>query len=229
MKPLALFLAGTNGSGKSSLRDLTLDFKNEFIIIDPDKITKENGGNNVLGGRKVIELFKECINNKKSFVIETTLSGKSVLNRLKEAKNAGFKVEMVYVGLDSVDLNIQRVANRVAKGGHNIPTEDIIKRYNSSRENLIKSINLLDKLEIYDNTNNVELNFAVKNNEIIYVNKNSKQWVLDIKESIEIKLLKDSFSENMKKLNNDFTDIFSNSDDDKATQENKNSSVKKQR
>ena len=60
MKPLALFLAGTNGSGKSSLRDLTLDFKNEFIIIDPDKITKENGGNNVFGGRKAIELLKEC-------------------------------------------------------------------------------------------------------------------------------------------------------------------------
>ena len=164
MKPLALFLAGTNGSGKSSLRDLTLDFKNEFIIIDPDKITKENGGNNVLGGKKVIELFKECINNKKSFVIETTLSGKSVLNRLKEAKNAGFKVEMIYVGLDNVDLNIQRVANRVAKGGHNIPTDAIIKRYNSSRENLIKSINLLNKLEIYDN---------------------AKQWILDIKDNIK--------------------------------------------
>ena len=228
MKPLALFVAGTNGSGKSSLRGI-LNFNTKLVIIDPDEITKENGGNNTLGGRKVIELFRECINSKKSFVMETTLSGKSVLNRLKEAKNAGFKIKMIYVGLDSVDLNIQRVANRVAKGGHNIPTEAIIKRYNSSRENLIKSINLLDKLEIYDNTNNVELNFAVKNNEIIYVNKNSKQWVLDIKESIEIKLSKDSFSENMKKLNNDFTDIFTNSDDEKNTQEDKNSSVKKQR
>lgn len=190
MKPLALFLAGTNGSGKSSLRDLTLDFKNEFIIIDPDKITKENGGNNVLGGKKVIELFKECINNKKSFVIETTLSGKSVLNRLKEAKNAGFKVEMIYVGLDNVDLNIQRVANRVAKGGHNIPTDAIIKRYNSSRENLIQCINLLDKLEIYDNTHIMELNLAVEDSEIKYFNDNAKQWILDIKNNIENILLR---------------------------------------
>lgn len=190
MKPLALFLAGTNGSGKSSLRDLTLDFKNEFIIMDPDKITKENGGNNVLGGKKVIELFKECINNKKSFVIETTLSGKSVLNRLKEAKNAGFKVEMIYVGLDNVDLNIQRVANRVAKGGHNIPTDAIIKRYNSSRENLIQCINLLDKLEIYDNTHIMELNLAIEDSEIKYFNDNAKQWILDIKNNIENILLR---------------------------------------
>ena len=190
MKPLALFLAGTNGSGKSSLRDLTLDFKNEFIIMDPDKITKENGGNNVLGGKKVIELFKECINNKKSFVIETTLSGKSVLNRLKEAKNAGFKVEMIYVGLDNVDLNIQRVANRVAKGGHNIPTDAIIKRYNSSRENLIQCINLLDKLEIYDNTHIMELNLAIEDSEIKYFNDNAKQCILDIKNNIENILLR---------------------------------------
>ena len=228
MKPLALFIAGTNGSGKSSLRG-TLNFNTKLVIIDPDIITQENGGNNALGGRKVIELFRECINGKKSFAIETTLSGKSVLNRLKEAKNAGFKIKIVYVGLDNVNLNIQRVANRVAKGGHNIPTDTIIKRYNSSRENLIQCINLLDKLEIYDNTNDVELNLVVKNNEIIYFNKNSNQWVLDIKESIEIKLLKDSFSENMKKLNNDFNNIFSNSDDEKNTQEDKNSSVKKQR
>ena len=59
MKPLALFLAGTNGSGKSSLRG-ELNFNAELIIIDPDKITKENGGNNVFGGRKAIELLKEC-------------------------------------------------------------------------------------------------------------------------------------------------------------------------
>ena len=190
MKPLALFLAGTNGSGKSSLRG-TLNFNTKLVIIDPDKITKENGGNNTLGGRKVIELFRECINSKKSFVIETTLSGKSVLNRLKEAKNAGFKIKMVYVGLDSVDLNIQRVANRVAKGGHNIPTEAIIKRYNSSRENLIQCINLLDKLEIYDNTHIMELNLAITDNEIKYLNSNAKQWILDIKNNIENILLRE--------------------------------------
>ena len=49
MKPLALFLAGTNGSAKSSLRG-TLNSNTKLVIIDPDKITKENGGNNTLGG-----------------------------------------------------------------------------------------------------------------------------------------------------------------------------------
>lgn len=221
MKPLALFIAGTNGSGKSSLRDTMEKFHN-LVLIDPDKLTKENNGNNALGGRKAIELFKECISNKVFFSMETTLAGKSVLKRIEEAKKANFYVEMIYVGLNSVDLNIQRVADRVKRGGHDIPTDAIIKRYKSSRDNLIKSLFLLDELKIYDNTEKIQLDLTIKNNNIVHLNPNANKWVLDLKDSIErhcffqdsiddIKSKSDTFNEIM------FSSCKKDTEDEKKT------------
>lgn len=78
-KPLALFLARTNEIGKSTFRDVLHKDKFEnLLIIDPDKFTKENGGDNRQGKKDAIVVFNECIENKTPFCMETTLFGKSV-------------------------------------------------------------------------------------------------------------------------------------------------------
>lgn len=187
MKPLAVFLAGANGSGKSSLRDWKVD-NDQCIIIDPDRFIKTNNGNNILGSRQAISVFKKCISEKTSFSLETTLAGKSAIKRIENARNAGFRVKMHYIGLNSPELNIRRVAERVARGGHDIPRDSIIERYNSSRENLIQAVDFLDRLEIYDNSEVMQLDLILENSDFCYINPAAKPWSLVIKEKIETKL-----------------------------------------
>ncbi|MBZ7980441.1 zeta toxin family protein [Campylobacter sp. RM12642] len=180
-KPIALFLAGTNGSGKSTYRFANkIEFLN-LINIDPDKFIKDNNGNNALGSKLAINTFNACIKNKISFSMETTLSGKSVLNRIKQAKNNGFNVKIIYIGLDNSNLNIQRVEARVNRGGHNIETNLIIKRYKESRLNLIKSLPLIDNLKLYDNSTNKLIKcLEVDKQKLIDLNTPLKKWVSDV-------------------------------------------------
>lgn len=59
---------------------------------------------------------------------------------------------MFYVGLGDYRLNIERVAARVSNGGHDIPTEDIIRRHDTSIQNLLSHLHLLDRLIVIDNS-----------------------------------------------------------------------------
>ena len=72
-------------------------------------------------------------------------------------KKSGFKIKLHYVGLESSKLAIQRVADRVSKGGHGIPKEDIERRYNTSLSNLKEVMPLVDNLYIYDNSTYMNL------------------------------------------------------------------------
>lgn len=70
---------------------------------------------------------------------------------MQHAKDNGFEVIMFYVGLGDYRLNIDRVAARVKNGGHVIPTADIIRRDETSMENLLTHLDLLDHLIVIDN------------------------------------------------------------------------------
>ncbi|MDG2954646.1 zeta toxin family protein [Bisgaard Taxon 10/6] len=152
---LAIFYCGTNGAGKSTLRSLNQDVVQ--IVIDSDHIAMQINPTNprladLEAGRKAIELFKFAIKNQISFSMESTLSGKSILQRMKTAKENGFKVRLNYVGVDSVNINIARVRARVLSGGHFIDEQTIKNRYTISREHLNSAISLCDEVFIFDNS-----------------------------------------------------------------------------
>jgi predicted ABC-type ATPase len=92
------------------------------------------------------------IKNKTDFALETTLAGRHILNQMQSARKAGFEVHLTYVTLDSLDRHIERVNARVEKGGHDIPRQDIERRYRTSYENLPRAMKMADKVNIYDNT-----------------------------------------------------------------------------
>ncbi|WP_267963851.1 zeta toxin family protein [Testudinibacter sp. TR-2022] len=151
----AIFYCGTNGAGKSTLRQFNHDSVN--VIIDSDHIAKEINPNNpraadIQAGKKSLRLYQQAIKEPTSFSMESTLSGISVLQRIAKAKQAEFEVILNYVGLKDPDLNIERVTNRVAAGGHWIDGDLIRKRFIESRENLIHAIRLADTSYIYDNS-----------------------------------------------------------------------------
>ena len=83
--------------------------------------------------------------------MESTLSGKSILQRMEIAKK-NFYTRLNYIGVDDPKINIARVKARVKAGGHFIDEETIKRRYQISRENLIQAILLNDETFIYDNS-----------------------------------------------------------------------------
>ena len=92
------------------------------------------------------------IETRRLFVFETTLSSQQSLKLMREAKAAGFKVGLYYSALDSVETDIERVRQRVAKGGHDIPEPDIRRRHKGSFLKLTEALKIADEVVLVDNS-----------------------------------------------------------------------------
>ena len=129
-------IAGANGSGKSTLAEVLLPARNlEFL--NADEIAKEispNAINSVpiSAGKLYFKRLKTFFENNKSFAVESTLSGNNIIRIIEKAKSQNYKIVLVYSFLDSCTTCIERVKKRVKNGGHNVPEEDIIRRYYKS-------------------------------------------------------------------------------------------------
>jgi predicted ABC-type ATPase len=89
------------------------------------------------------------------FAFETTLSTRSYVNTVKQAKVIGYEVTLLYFWLNSKELAIERVKERVKEGGHNIPEQVIRRRYKKGIKNLISLfIPIVDNWMIVDNSGN---------------------------------------------------------------------------
>jgi predicted ABC-type ATPase len=86
------------------------------------------------------------------FGFETTLSGRRELEVLRRAKAAGFKVNVVYVGINSPRGAMGRIRERVARGGHDIPLPDVARRFERSQANLPRALELSDRAFVLDNS-----------------------------------------------------------------------------
>ncbi len=153
-------LAGVNGSGKSSLMGALLTQKGVSFFnpdafarmlrkVDASLSIEAANGEAWNVGRKQLE---NAIKNKASYNFETTLGANTIPKLLKQAALEGLEVVIWYCGLTTPELNIQRVAQRVAKGGHDIPEDKIRSRWISSRENLIHLLPFLTEVKVFDNS-----------------------------------------------------------------------------
>lgn len=97
------------------------------------------------------ERLVRAIANGEDYAFETTLGATTIPALLQEATSS-HDVNVWFCGLSDVDLHIQRVAERVAQGGHDIPEEKIRYRYDRSRQNLIALMPGLGTLHVYDNS-----------------------------------------------------------------------------
>lgn len=128
MQNKAIFYCGTNGSGKSTLRSFNQDAVQ--IVIDSDHIAMQINPQNprladIDAGRKAIGLFRFAIKQHIDFSMESTLSGNSIIQRMKTAKENGFYVHLNYIGFDKVYINLERVKVRLKTGGHFIDEQTI--------------------------------------------------------------------------------------------------------
>jgi predicted ABC-type ATPase len=156
--PVLTIIAGSNGCGKSTLTAGSRDKFQQAPILDPDAIAKsiqdslpyENS--NIEAGKRVLLRAEELIDASQSFTVETTLSGSTYLRMAERAKRAGFNIMVVFVGTASVEINIQRVKARVAKGGHDVPEEDQRRRFPRTLANMKKLLPEADLAVILDNS-----------------------------------------------------------------------------
>lgn len=163
-------MAGANGSGKTTFA-MNFSELEKLKFINADEIAKKYDPfdiqkHKVKAGKKFFQELELSLSDKKDFIIETTLSGKYLKKVINEAKLKDFKVVLFYLFLETKSENIFRVKNRVLNGGHNVPVEDIIRRYYRSR-NLFWNVykDLVDEWIIFFNgDDNFEL--VADNNDI---------------------------------------------------------------
>ncbi|WP_025333950.1 zeta toxin family protein [Paenibacillus sabinae] len=183
--------AGNNGSGKSTIRNLIVDRLGISVNIDPDALARGIDADHpdrrkVSAGKEAIKLARECISRKWDFSVETTLAGGNVIRLMKDARANGFEIMMFYVGLGDVRLNIERVAARVRNGGHDIPTEDIIRRHTTSLQNLLSNLHLIDHLFVVDNSEaNGEIVLEAEREVVKFQVDQLPLWVETIKKHLQ--------------------------------------------
>jgi len=163
--PTVYLIAGCNGAGKTTasftLLPEILDCQ-EFVNADniaagispfqPDKVANE-------AGRLMLKRIDNLIKMKVDFAIETTLSGYNYVSRIAEFKEKSYEIVLIYVWLNSPELAIERIKDRVKKGGHFIADEIVVRRYYRGIKNLFQYfIPDCDYWSIYDNsTQNISM------------------------------------------------------------------------
>lgn len=157
--PQVFLIGGPNGAGKttSATRLLPEFLKvNEFVNADAiaSGLSAFNSATvSIEAGRIMVKRIKELGGSMKDFAFETTLASKSFAPFLADLRRKGFIVNLIYLWLKSPQLAVERVRLRVESGGHSVPEEVILRRYEAGRRNLVNLyLPLADNWYLFDNS-----------------------------------------------------------------------------
>ena len=152
-------ISGCNGAGKTTASYTVLpEILDCREFVNADEIARGLSPFNpesmaIEAGRLMLKRIEELLSKDETFSIETTLATKSYLNLVRRAQSKGYTVRLLFFWLNSPELALQRVAERVSKGGHNIPEPIIRRRYVLGISNLFKLfMKEVDYWDIYDNS-----------------------------------------------------------------------------
>lgn len=182
-----VIIGGPNGSGKTTFAR-TYVRTHPIDILNADDIAKELDPNDMdraklSAGREFFRKLHELRSQRKNVLIESTLSGIYLDKLIHSFRREGYEVIMVYVFLYSPKVCIERIKERVLKGGHHVPDNDVIRRYFRSKENFWTNYkNKADKWFLVYNSENkfIEIALGVKNQFFVkhkeYFNKFVEQF-----------------------------------------------------
>jgi predicted ABC-type ATPase len=157
--PHIIAVAGPNGAGKTSRApNILRDMFGLIEYVNADTIAQ---GLSAFGseavafdaGRAMLKRLHKLADARESFAFETTLSGRAYLPWIRRQKDQGYEFHVMYFWLRSQELAIQRVAQRVRAGGHNVSIEVIRRRYIIGARNFLKLYQpLANSWGVYDNS-----------------------------------------------------------------------------
>ncbi len=176
-------IGGVNGVGKSALSGVLSKTDTELgIIVDADKLTAAKEGNKLKGGKEALCIISDCLNKGVNFTQETTLSGKKTLRTIIEAGEKGYYIRLFYIGVSSAEESLSRIKNRVQKGGHDIPEEDVKRRYNSRFEDLKKILPYCNEVQLYDNENGFVFAGEYRNGKLYTACSPLPRWITELEQ-----------------------------------------------
>ncbi len=157
-RPQLIVIAGPNGSGKSTLTEKFKKAGMDFgIYINPDEIAKTLDGNDLQNAKSAQKIAREkqseLLTAGISHSFETVMSHNSKIEYIVTARNKGFHVVLIFVGVNDPKINVSRVSDRVQKGGHDVPIDKIVSRYKRTMELLFDAAMEADEALIFDNSN----------------------------------------------------------------------------
>ena len=158
----AYIIAGPNGAGKTTFaKEFLPDYVKCRHFVNADLIAQGLSPFSpqivaMKAGRLVLEQLHEIASKNSDFAFETTLSGKTHINFLKEAKGRGYQIHLFFLWIPSEKLAFQRIKDRVAEGGHDVPAEDVRRRFVRSIHNFFQLYRpLLNSWMLFDNSGQI--------------------------------------------------------------------------
>ena len=160
-RPRLLVVAGPNGAGRTTVtaRGLAHTWFAGCEYINPDNIARDEfaGWNDrtsiVAAATEATKRREACIVDRRSLAFETVFSSPDKPAFIRRAQHNGYFCRLFVVGTCDPTVNAARVAKRVMTGGHDVPIAKIISRYFKSIANCVEVAQVVDRLYIYDNSN----------------------------------------------------------------------------
>jgi predicted ABC-type ATPase len=186
--PSLWIVAGPNGSGKSTLYDATdiEGFGRSVWIINPDLLSARIVHHEKLpadkANRQALVRIQNWLNASilahQTVGVETVLSTDKYRSLVTQAQATGFKIRLLYVMLRDVELNIQRVRQRVAEGGHDVPEDKIRQRHKRSLQQMPWFLDKSDFALIYDNSGASPKLIGRKQDGLIEIDKSAPKLIV---------------------------------------------------
>lgn len=189
-RPEIVVFAGPNGSGKSTFTEL---LKPPMDYINADEIKKNLKCSDLEAAQLAEKQREEHVERMEEFCFETVLSTERNLKLLKKAKERGYFIRCYYVLTADPMINVLRVKSRVESGGHDVPEEKIVLRYDRALALVKELVKVCDICHIYDNSGNRPFRIFKKRKEEIYYDE-CDDWYLEDIEALTV-------VDNMKKKN----------------------------
>jgi predicted ABC-type ATPase len=157
--PSVIVLAGPNGAGKTTAaRTLLAETLKLMTFVNADVIAQGLAGFDpdsaaIEASRIMLERLHALAEQRADFAFETTLAGRTLAGWLDNLRQSGYVIHLLYFWLDSANLAVSRVAERVSMGGHNIPEATIRQRYHRSIQNFFRLYRpVVNTWRVFDNS-----------------------------------------------------------------------------
>ena len=148
-RPRILVIAGPNGSGKSTI---TKGIPICGTYVNADEIKRVSQCTDLEAAQEAEQIRQILLRSHKDFTFETVLSTDRNLELLRQAKEQGYEIQAVFVLTGDPCINVSRVKARVKAGGHDVPEEKIINRYERSLRNISRLVRIADHTRVIDNS-----------------------------------------------------------------------------
>ena len=155
-QPVVYLISGPNGAGKTTFAKEFLPSAHVVEFLNADLLAAglsplRPEAMAVRSARLILGRWRELLAMRRDFAFESTLSGRTYASMLAEAKDAGYRIRLAYLWLPHVRISLERVRQRHLKGGHNVPSGDVRRRFEPSLVNFFRRyLPLADEALLFD-------------------------------------------------------------------------------